>query len=77
MSGGIALRALVKDGKLATGAADNNAGGKGEVQKVGVTAANKLLGAVEEIIKKTVKNVLEKAKTKIDEARKLKSAANE
>ncbi|ATQ16729.1 variable large family protein (plasmid) [Borrelia miyamotoi] len=74
VSGGIALRSLVKDGKLASGAADGSAGGKEEVQKVGITAANKLLGAVEDIIKKTVKNILEKAKTKIDEARNSKTA---
>ncbi len=74
VSGGIALRSLVKDGKLASGAADNSAGGKEEVQKVGITAVNKLLGAVEEIIKKTVKNVLEKAKEKIDKVREPKTA---
>ncbi|UPA10102.1 variable large family protein (plasmid) [Borrelia nietonii YOR] len=66
--GGIALRSLVKDGKLAAAAADAQ-GGQGEVQAVGVAAVNKLLVAVEDIIKKTVKNVLEKAKEKIDEAR--------
>ncbi|ETZ17688.1 Variable major outer membrane lipoprotein [Borrelia duttonii CR2A] len=37
-------------------------------------AVNKLLVAVEEIIKKTVKNVLEKAKEKIDESRNPKTA---
>ncbi|XXG16352.1 variable large family protein (plasmid) [Borrelia puertoricensis] len=75
VSGGIALRSLVKDGKLASGAADGNAGGKEEVQKIGITAANKLLRAVEDVIKKTVKNVLEQAKAKIDEARTPKPAA--
>ncbi|ATQ18939.1 variable large family protein [Borrelia miyamotoi] len=74
VSGGIALRSLVKTGKLATGAADSAAGGKGEVQKIGITAVNKLLVAIEDIVKKTVKNVLDKAKTKIDEARKPKTA---
>ncbi|UPA15700.1 variable large family protein [Borrelia turicatae] len=74
VAGGIALRSLVKDGKLATAAAAKNAGGQGEVQAVGVTAVNKLLVAVEDIIKKTVKNVLKKAKEKIDEARAPKSA---
>ncbi|ETZ17336.1 Variable major outer membrane lipoprotein [Borrelia duttonii CR2A] len=74
VAGGIALRSLVKTGKLGKGAADNATGGGKEVQGVGVTAANKLLGAVEDIIKKTVKNVLEKAKEKIDEARKPKAA---
>ncbi|WP_050886274.1 variable large family protein [Borrelia crocidurae] len=74
VAGGIALRSLVKDGKLAAGAANNVKGGEKEVQGVGVIAANKLLGALEEIIKKTIKNVLEKAKEKIDEARESKTA---
>ncbi|AHH13137.1 Variable major outer membrane lipoprotein (plasmid) [Borrelia hermsii YBT] len=65
VAGGIALRSLVKDGKLA---ANNNDDDK-VVQAVGVTAVNKLLVAVEGIIKKTVKNVLEKAKEKMDQAR--------
>ncbi|WP_433996729.1 variable large family protein [Borrelia venezuelensis] len=69
VAGGIALRSLVKDGKLASGAADGSAGGKEEVQGVGITAVNKLLVAVEDIIKKTVKNVLEKAKGEIDKTR--------
>ncbi|QFP42548.1 hypothetical protein F9Y90_05475 (plasmid) [Borrelia miyamotoi] len=69
VAGGIALRSLVKGGKLSAAAAPGSAGGQGEVQKIGLTAANKLLIAVEDVIKKTVKNVLEKAKTKIDEAR--------
>ncbi|AHH13382.1 Variable major outer membrane lipoprotein (plasmid) [Borrelia hermsii YBT] len=43
-------------------------GGK-EVQGVGVAAANKLLRAIKDIIKKTVKNVLGTAKEKIDKAR--------
>ncbi|UPA15764.1 variable large family protein (plasmid) [Borrelia turicatae] len=68
VAGGIALRSLVKDGKLAAAAADAQ-GGQGEVQAVGVAAVNKLLVAVEDIVKKTVKNVLEKAKEKIDKAR--------
>ncbi|WP_084543149.1 variable large family protein [Borrelia hispanica] len=69
VGGGIALRALVKTGKLGAGAADGQAGGKEEVQAVGVSAVNKLLVAVEEIIKKTVNNVLKEAKGKIDKAR--------
>ncbi|WP_456061754.1 variable large family protein [Borrelia hispanica] len=69
VSGGIALRSLVKDGKLASGAQDGQAGGDKEVQKVGITAVNKLLGAVEEIVKKTVKSVLEKVKEEVDKAR--------
>ncbi|ALM31568.1 VlpA1, partial (plasmid) [Borrelia miyamotoi LB-2001] len=36
VSGGIALRSLVKGGKLASGAADGSSGGKEEVQKVGI-----------------------------------------
>ncbi|WP_434757143.1 variable large family protein (plasmid) [Borrelia puertoricensis] len=74
VAGGIALCSLVKDGKLSAGAAANSAGGQGEVQKIGVTAANKLLGAVEDIIKKTVKNVLKTVKEKIDEARATKTS---
>ncbi|WP_051410764.1 variable large family protein [Borrelia duttonii] len=74
VAGGIALRSLVKTGKLGAGAAANNAGGEKEVQGVGATAVNKLLVAVEGVIKKTVKNILEKAKEKIDEARKPKIA---
>ncbi|AFI31943.1 variable large protein 21 (plasmid) [Borrelia crocidurae str. Achema] len=74
VSGGIALRSLVKDGKLASGAVDGSAGGKEEVQKVGITAVNKLLGAVEEIVKKTVKNVIEKVKAEVDKAREPKAA---
>ncbi|BCR21442.1 variable large family protein [Borrelia sp. HM] len=62
VAGGIALRSLVKSGTLAKGAADNATGGGKEVQGVGITAVNKLLGAVEDIIKKTVKNVLDKAR---------------
>ncbi|AHH07656.1 Variable major outer membrane lipoprotein (plasmid) [Borrelia crocidurae DOU] len=60
---------MIKVGKLGAGAAVNNAGGEKDVQGVGATAANKLLVAIEEVIKKTVKNVLEKAKEKIDESR--------
>ncbi|WP_434757234.1 variable large family protein (plasmid) [Borrelia puertoricensis] len=77
VSGGIALRSLVKTGKLASGAADGSAGGKEEVQKVGVSAVNKLLVAVEDIIKKTVKNVLKTAKEKIDKARAPKTTAQQ
>ncbi|AMR76083.1 Variable large protein A70 (plasmid) [Borrelia hermsii] len=69
VSGGIALRSLVKGGKLASGAGDNATGGGKEVQGVGITAANKLLVAVEDIIKKTIKNVLEKVKQEVDKAR--------
>ncbi|UPA11511.1 variable large family protein (plasmid) [Borrelia parkeri] len=74
VAGGIALRSLVKTGKLGAGAAANNAGGEKEVQDIGITAVNKLLVAVEDIIKKTVKNVLKTAKEKIDEVRSPKTA---
>ncbi|ATQ16748.1 hypothetical protein F9Y90_05980 (plasmid) [Borrelia miyamotoi] len=70
VSGGIALRSLVKDGKLAS----YNNNDEKAVQSAGITAVNKLLVAVEDIIKKTVKNILEKVKTKIDEARNPKAA---
>ncbi|AHH10090.1 Variable major outer membrane lipoprotein (plasmid) [Borrelia parkeri SLO] len=71
VSGGIALRSLVKGGKLA---ANNDANDKITVQAVGITSVNKLLVAVEDIVKKTVKNVLKTAKEKIDEARAPKTA---
>ncbi|ASJ27702.1 variable large family protein [Borrelia turicatae] len=71
VSAGIALRSLVKDGKLASHNANND---EKAVQAVGVTAANKLLRAVEDIIKKTVKNVLDKVKKEVDEVRKPKTA---
>ncbi|WP_434757362.1 variable large family protein (plasmid) [Borrelia puertoricensis] len=77
VAGGIALRSLVKTGKLAAGAAANNAGGEKEVQGIGTTAVNKLLVAVEDIIKKTVKNVLKKVKQEIDQARASKSAGQQ
>ncbi|WP_038363033.1 variable large family protein [Borrelia persica] len=77
VSGGIALRSLVKAGKLASGAANNAKGGEKEIQGVGVTAANKLLVALEEIIKKTVKNVLGIVKQKIDNARDSQVSASE
>ncbi|ETZ17534.1 Variable major outer membrane lipoprotein, partial [Borrelia duttonii CR2A] len=70
VAGGIALRSLVKGGKLA---ANNNDDDK-VVKAVGISAVNKLLGAVEEIVKKTVKNVLEKVKQEVDKARDLKAA---
>ncbi|UPA12752.1 variable large family protein [Borrelia venezuelensis] len=73
VAGGIALRSLVKDGKLA---ANNNDDDK-VVQAVGVSAVNKLLVSIEDIIKKAVKNVLEKAKEKIDKARSPKPAAQQ
>ncbi|ETZ17162.1 Variable major outer membrane lipoprotein, partial [Borrelia duttonii CR2A] len=70
LSGGIALRSLVKAGKLAA----NNNNDEKAAQAAGLTAVNKLLIAVEDIIKKTVKKTLEKAKEKIDDARKPKTA---
>nr|WP_011666322.1 variable large family protein [Borrelia duttonii]BAC22667.1 vmpG [Borrelia duttonii] len=69
VAGGIALRSLIKTSKLAAGGNSQSQGGKEEVQKIGIAAVNKLLGAVEGVIKKTVKNILEKAKVEIDKAR--------
>ncbi|AHH11246.1 variable large family protein (plasmid) [Borrelia coriaceae] len=66
VAGGIALRSLVKTGKLAANDANND---KATVQAAGVAAVNKLLVALEDIIIKTVKKVLEKAKEKIDKSR--------
>ncbi|ETZ17303.1 Variable major outer membrane lipoprotein [Borrelia duttonii CR2A] len=65
VSGGIALRSLIKAGKLAAHDNDDDK----IVQSVGISATNKLLVAVENIIKKTVKNVLEKVKQEVDKAR--------
>ncbi|UPA19297.1 variable large family protein [Borrelia puertoricensis] len=73
VSGGIALRSLVKDGKLASHSGNDNKA----VQSAGITAVNKLLVAVEDVIKKTVKNVLKTAKDKIDEARAPKEAGQQ
>ncbi|ETZ17091.1 Variable major outer membrane lipoprotein, partial [Borrelia duttonii CR2A] len=74
VAGGIALRSLVKDGKLAT--QDDNNDHKA-VQSAGVSAVNKLLLAVEGILKKTVKNVLEEVKKEIDKAREPKAASQQ
>ncbi|UPA14187.1 variable large family protein (plasmid) [Borrelia turicatae 91E135] len=46
------------------------------VQSAGVTAVTKLLVAAEDLIKKTVKNILKIAKEKIDEARSGKGMIN-
>ncbi|UPA11710.1 variable large family protein (plasmid) [Borrelia parkeri] len=73
VSGGIALRSLVKGGKLAS----HNNNDEKAVQAAGISAVNKLLVAVEDVIKKTVKNVLKTAKEKIDEARAPKPAAQQ
>ncbi|WP_434757131.1 variable large family protein (plasmid) [Borrelia puertoricensis] len=70
VAGGIALRSLVKDGKLAANANNDEKA----VQAAGISAVNKLLVAIEDIIKKTVNNVLKTAKTKIDKAREPKPA---
>ncbi|ACH94130.1 variable large family protein [Borrelia duttonii] len=69
VSGGIALRSLVKDGKLAAHNANND---EKAVQSAGITAVNKLLVAVEDVIKKAVKNILEKVKKEVDKVRKPK-----
>ncbi|AHH07816.1 Variable major outer membrane lipoprotein (plasmid) [Borrelia crocidurae DOU] len=73
VAGGIALRSLVKEGKLAS---HNNNDDKA-VQGAGITAVNKLLRSVEEIVKKTVKNVLEKVKQEIDKAREPKAVSQQ
>ncbi|WP_025401520.1 variable large family protein [Borrelia crocidurae] len=74
VSGGIALRSLVKNGKLAAHSGGNDSKA---VQSAGVISVNKLLGAVEDIIKKTFKKVLEKAKGEIDKARGSKEPVSE
>ncbi|ETZ17080.1 Variable major outer membrane lipoprotein [Borrelia duttonii CR2A] len=71
VSGGIALRSLVKEGKLAANNGDND---NKAVQSSGITAVNKLLESVEGIVKKTVKNVLEKVKQEVDKAREPKAS---
>ncbi|AHH07699.1 Variable major outer membrane lipoprotein (plasmid) [Borrelia crocidurae DOU] len=76
VAGGIALRSLIKTGKLAAGGNSGAQGGKEEVQGVGITAINKLLVVVEDVINKTVKNVLGKTKEKIDEVRSGKGIVN-
>ncbi|AHH07046.1 Variable major outer membrane lipoprotein, partial (plasmid) [Borrelia crocidurae DOU] len=73
VSGGIALRSLVKGGKLA--AKDNN--DDKAVQGAGITAVNKLLVAVEGIVKNTVKNVLDKVRQEIDKAREPKAVSQQ
>ncbi|ACH92964.1 variable large family protein [Borrelia duttonii] len=72
VAGGIALRSLVKEGKLASHNANSD---EKAVQLAGVTAVNKLLVALEDIIKKTVKNVLDKVKKDVDEAKKPKTVS--
>nr|WP_024654303.1 variable large family protein [Borrelia hispanica] len=74
VAGGIALRALVKEGKLA---AHNGNSDEKAVQSAGVTAANKLLVAVEDVIKKIVKNVLGKVKQEVDKARESKTVGQQ
>ncbi|AHH13183.1 Variable major outer membrane lipoprotein (plasmid) [Borrelia hermsii YBT] len=61
MSGGIALCSLVKDGgKLALHSSNDNKG----VEVAGAT--NKLLGAIKDIIRETVKKVFDKVKQEVD-----------
>ncbi len=74
VSGGIAMRGIVKGGKLA---ANNGGNDNIAVQGAGITAVNKLLKAVEEIVKKTVKNIVDRAKGEIDKARSPKVAISE
>ncbi|WP_025401129.1 variable large family protein [Borrelia crocidurae] len=73
VAGGIALRSLVKEGKLSANSNDDEKA----VQGAGITAVNKLLGAVEEIVKKIVKNVLEEVKKEIDKVREPKAASQQ
>ncbi|AHH11795.1 Variable major outer membrane lipoprotein (plasmid) [Borrelia coriaceae ATCC 43381] len=70
VAGGIALRSLVKEGKLASHTSGND---DKAVQAVGINAANKLLGAVENVIGKTINKILEKVKAEINEIRKSKA----
>ncbi|AFI31924.1 variable large family protein [Borrelia crocidurae] len=77
VAGGIALRALVKTSKLAAGGNSDAQGGGKEVQGVGISAVNKLLVAVGDMIKKTVKNVLEKVKQEVDKARDPKAVSQQ
>ncbi|AHH11349.1 variable large family protein (plasmid) [Borrelia coriaceae] len=65
VSGGIALRSLIKGGKL--GATSNL---QVVSQGAGTMAANKLIGTVEELIKKTIKITLDTIKTVVDRTRK-------
>ncbi len=66
VSGGIALRSLVKDGKLASHSGNDNKG----VEIAGISATNKLLGAIDDIIKETVKKVFDKVKKEVNNAKK-------
>ncbi|AFI32081.1 variable large family protein [Borrelia crocidurae] len=70
LAAGIALRSLIKTGTLASHSGKDNEA----AQAIGVSATNKLLRALEDIIKKTVKNVLEKVKEEVDKAREPKAA---
>ncbi|WP_051374057.1 variable large family protein [Borrelia persica] len=62
VGGGIVMRGIVKGGKLA--AAHNSNDDDKVIQLTGITAVNKLLKAIEDIVKKTVNNVLKEAKVK-------------
>ncbi|AHH14669.1 variable large family protein [Borrelia hermsii] len=67
MSGGIALCSLVKDGgKLALHSDNDNK----EVEVA--RATNKLLGAIEDIIREIMKKVFDKVKQEVDNTKKLK-----
>ncbi|WP_182117988.1 variable large family protein, partial [Borrelia sp. A-FGy1] len=74
VTGGIALRSLLKNGKLAhKSTADDNTA----AQAVGLNASGKLLGAIEDIIKKTAGTILKKVKKAIDDAREGKGVTTE
>ncbi|WP_040131980.1 variable large family protein [Borrelia crocidurae] len=74
VAGGIALRALVKEGKLAS---HNDNNDHKAVQSVGISAVSKLLVSVEDIMKKAVKNVVEKVKKEVDKARDLQAVGQQ
>nr|WP_038359473.1 variable large family protein [Borrelia hispanica] len=65
VSGGIALRSLVKDGKLASHSGNDSKG----VEVAGVSATNKLLGAVDDVVREIVKKVFDKIKQKLGSSR--------
>ncbi|ETZ17224.1 Variable major outer membrane lipoprotein [Borrelia duttonii CR2A] len=50
---------------------------KKKYKAVGISAVNKLLVAVEDLVEKTVKNVLEKVKQEVDKARDLKAVGQQ
>ncbi|WP_370639804.1 variable large family protein [Borrelia sp. RT5S] len=67
VSGGIALRSLLKGGQLKPAAA--GAGDAPIAKQAGLAAVTKLLGAIEDIMKKTLSKVLAKVKEAADGVR--------